>query len=660
MHAISNLHIVNLSQLDALSIRQYGGKVSNLASLLNAGVRIPPGVAIGKDVLTYFLKENGVDVSAIERIHNLGAVFLESAIQEAQDWQAKVLDVINKGVFPDELANAVFSLLKDVDNVRYAVRSSSVNEDGSLTSFAGQYTSVLNVHGRENLIKAIRACWISQYSGRALTYSISRRGMPVLIPSMAVLIQEMITPDFAGVCFTDGPTPKTKRFMIIESVPGVGEALVSGQVTPCHYELNKDGSIHRVVAPPQSTFRPPEHMISILATECNKIAAHFGSPQDIEWAIVGDRLFILQARPITVVGGKPNATAAIRLTSPVQTVISVDAPFITLRDDLHDWSISQIDPLIYRGASYLLLSQQNDGFWNLEFDPEWNIVATAIIINLLIDGGVPPALSWEIPTTNSNSTILGIPAAINWLIKNVNEDSTWGTDLWDTCQVLRAIIRSGFSIDEPLIAKAINFVAERIPHEFRSVSKQEWFGPGVFAVALHLFHEIGKTEKAEEFTNLLLQVQTPEGEYLGPHHFRDRAQVPSVWHTTQAVTALSKCTNRNANINDSIARACSWLISQQQDDGSWGVSTDPYRRYNTFFTSYAVIALNSAGSEYSENINRALKWLRGRQQISGSFGDTASSLMAMWAFQQTKGPVFAITLPLPLFLRIQATLGSHN
>jgi len=659
MAEVAELHIVSLSQLDAMAVRQYGGKVSNLASLVDVGVPVPPGIAVGKDVLAYFLQQNGIDIIALERIHNMGVVFLESVIQEAQEWQTRIIDVINNGHFPATLVEALFSKLGNVDIIRYAVRSSSVNEDASLTSFAGQYTSVLNVVGKDNLLQAIRTCWASQYSGRVLSYAISRRGMPVLVPSMAVLIQEMVDPQFAGVCFTEGPTPKTKRFMIVESVPGLGDYLVSGQVTPCHYELTKDGAIHRVVAPPASTAKPPEHMITMLASECRKIATHFGSPQDIEWAVVGDRLYILQSRPITVVGGERRASAS-GLSTELPKTLSLDAPLLILRDDLHDWLISQLDPLVYRGGAYLILGQQNDGSWKLEFNSEWNIVATAMIVSLLIEGGIPSALSWEIPKPDSNATISGLPAAINWLIKNVNENGTWGTDLWDTCQVIRALVKSGYSPDETLIARSISLVSQEIVSEYNLVNQQEWFGPGVFAVALHLFHEIGQPAKANEFKGLLLQVQTPEGEYLGPHHFRDRPQVPSVWHTAQAVTALAKCTNRDPAVEESIQKACAWLISKQQYDGSWGVRSESYSKYNTFFTSYALIALDSAGKQYQDHVNRAHKWLRGRQRASGSFGDVASSLMAMSAIQQITGPVFAVALPIPVFLRIQAALGNHN
>src|SRR5690606_31640442 len=103
-----------------------------------------------------------------------------------------------------------------------------------------------------------------------------------------------------------------------------------------------------------------------------------------------------------------------------------------------------------------------------------------------------------------------------------------------------------------------------------------------------------------------------------------------------------------------IARASNWLVSRQHRDGSWGVKQEQYARYNTYFTSYAMMSLAKAGPAYKDSVNRALRWLRGRQSTSGSFGDIASSLMAMSAVQLVTGSAFTLTLPIPIFLRIQA------
>ncbi|HEX5758575.1 MAG TPA: PEP/pyruvate-binding domain-containing protein [Thermoanaerobaculia bacterium] len=656
--ATTPLQVVRLTQLDAVNVRQFGGKVSNLAQLTMAGVDVPPGVALGKEVLAHFLSENGINLPALEQLHNRGMIFLESALQEAQVWQARIVDTIHKGDLPSAISDALLENLDNPDRV-FAVRSSCVVEDSASTSFAGQYVTVLAVSGREAILDAIRSCWASQYDGRVLTYAISRRGMPVLVPSMAVLVQEMLTPSFAGVCFTEGPTPRTKELMIIESVVGVGEALVSGERTPAHFELRQDGELHRAMVPADGK-TPSEAQIASIAAEARKIAGFFGRPQDVEWALVDDRLFILQARPITVLGGERAATTLTLLggrTEEVGRPATVETSSAVLRDDLHEWLISRVDPLVYRGCSYLLSKQQQDGSWKIEGHPEWDCVATALMVKLLIDGGVPGSLAWSLPRGDHESPVLGVQAAVAWLARNVGDDGGWGTDLWDSCQVLRALVRSSFSLDEPILAKAFSHVMDQLARGVTSVADQEWAGAGFVAVALQLLSESGRSPAVKDLVTLLLDTQTADGDFPALHASGDR--VPSEWHTAQVITSLMQCCADDAHAATAASKALEWLLSRQHSDGSWGVSAGPYAHYNTFFTSYAVIALSSAGySPATEQLARAVRWLRGKQVASGAFGDIASSLMAMTAFQVVYGPLFALELPLPLFLRVQHCLST--
>jgi pyruvate,water dikinase len=656
----SDLNIVSLNQLDALAARQYGAKASNLADLLCVGVRIPPGVALGRNVLAYFLRENGIDLAALERIHSLGMIFLESALVEAQDWQAKIVQTITSSPFPAVIVDKLFDCLGNLKDRKLAVRSSCSVEDASSTSFAGQYATVLNVSGKDEVLQAIRSCWISQYDGRVLKYAISRRGMPVLSPSMAVLIQEMLNPDFAGVCFTEGPTSSTRQFTIVESVHGCGEALVSGAETPCHFEVNKDGAIHRVIVPPTaSNLKPKDEIVLSVVSTSRRIATHFGCPQDVEWAVVKEELFILQARPITVIGGaRKGAPVGLPSRTSRDSSKAKHAPdnsLLLLRDDLHDWLITKVDPLVYRGASYILSNQYADGSWRIEGHPEWDAVATAMIVQLLLEGGIPSMLQWSIPQAGGTLITVGLPSAVNWLTRNVKEDGTWGTDIWDTCQVVRSLVKCGISPDEPLVAKAINFVSDQITRGLDSSSEKEWYGAGFLAVAMRLFSELGMKEKVTECAKLLLHSQASSGEFCGLN--KEGLRVPSEWHTAQAISALFQYANDTV-LRNAITCACDWLLERQHRNGSWGVTEGPYSRYNTFFTAYAVLALTDAGPNYTNSVGKACKWIRGQQVASGAFGDLGSSLMAMATFQKIHGPVFTISMPIPMFLRVQTTLSA--
>lgn len=657
----TEFRIVDLLNSDAMTVRQYGAKAANLASLSAAKVPVPRGVAVGKDVLAYFLRECGLDLAALEHIHSLGMTFFESAISEASRWQAKIVNTIATAPFPSILEDALKDVLQDLVNCPVAVRSSCVVEDSSSASFAGQYATVLDVQGIDNILSALRTCWASQYDGRVLTYAIARRGMPVLVPSMAVLIQEMLRPSFAGVCFSNGPTPKTQHLAVVEAVAGVGEALVSGSETPSHYEVDKKGLIQGRFVPPGGT-EPPTRTILAVVDASRRVASHFGCPQDVEWAAIDSALYILQARPITTLGGKrqtaPHELRDVAHREVASSILPSPKPpdqtqAIVLRDDLHEWLIGRVDPLTFRGATNLLSKQTADGCWRLEGYPEWDTVATGMILRLLIRGGMPPSIQWAPLNSQQAPATLGPPAAAAWLVQNVKGDGTWGTDLWDTCQVVMGLLAYGVAPDEPLIARAIEFIADEIARGLAQSRDQEWVGAGFVAAALETLSITGMADAANKAVQLLLESQGPDGDFFGPD--RTGPRVPSEWHTTQAISALARFAGPRAA--NAVAHACAWLASRQHINGAWGVAEEPYSHYNGFFTAFAVIALADAGQQASIHVTKAVKWLRGQQLASGAFGDLGSSLMAMAALQRLQGPAFSLKLPIPIFLRIQAVLS---
>jgi pyruvate, water dikinase len=650
--------IVSLTDLEARNVRQYGGKIANLAQLTATSVPVPWGLGLGKHVLAQFLSENGIDLTALERIHSRGMIFLESALTEAQVWLERITETIKNGAMPSAIESAIGAKIPN-PNARFAVRSSCVVEDGSTASFAGQYVTKLDVSGFAEIMEAVRACWVSQYDSRALSYALARRGVPVLVPSMAVAIQEMLNPEFAGVCFTEGPTPKTKEVAIVESVVGVGEALVSGEKTPAHFEIDKSGSIRRAAVRGQSAGgvdSPSDEQVTMIVEEARKIATFFGRAQDVEWAIAGGRLFVLQARPITVVGGDRKSKTLVGLLggATIPSEKTLDSDGAALRDDLHEWIMTQIDPLVYRGATYLFSKQQQLGSWGVEGHPEWDCVTTALVVQLLLKGGVPGMLSWSFSDATDGAAGGGIQSALRWLVQQVNSDGSWGTDLWDTCQVIRTLLQSGATVQEPIVTRGVNYVTEQLASG-SGPAGQEWAGAGFLALLIHVLYEIDRKPLLGEFGSRLIATQTAVGDFPASSDAGSE-DVPSEWHTAQAITALSRCCRDNTRAVEAAERAREWLVSRQNSDGSWGVTRGPYAHYNTFFTSYAVIALGDGGETRSAVVNKAVRWLRGKQLASGSFGDSASSLMVMTALQETQGPLFTIQLPLPLFLRIQSCL----
>jgi pyruvate,water dikinase len=177
---------------------------------------------------------------------------------------------------------------------RVAVRSSACAEDSETASYAGQQETFLNVEGAEEVRRRIVECWASFFSDRALFYRKRKGSLDDL--RMAVVVQQMVESEKSGVLFTVDPVQRRRDRMVVEAVFGLGEQVVSGEVTPDHYVLDRGGGVKR------------EHLVHggvLDGDELRELAAmgvrleeHFGRPQDIEWAI-GDRLYLLQSRPVT-------------------------------------------------------------------------------------------------------------------------------------------------------------------------------------------------------------------------------------------------------------------------------------------------------------------------------------------------------------------------
>ncbi len=200
-----------------------------------------------------------------------------------------------------------------------AVRSSACAEDSEAASFAGQQETYLHVRGGDDVRARIRDCWASFFSERALFYREQKGSLDDL--GMAVVVQRMVEAEIAGVLFTCDPVRKRHDRMVVEAVLGLGEAVVSGQVTPDHYVLKRDGSIRKaqvhtqpyaIVALPQGgveerELSPEEGGVQKVADDVlvrlarigDDLEQRLGAPQDIEWAVQGGEIFVLQARPVT-------------------------------------------------------------------------------------------------------------------------------------------------------------------------------------------------------------------------------------------------------------------------------------------------------------------------------------------------------------------------
>lgn len=247
------------------------------------------------------------------------AALLESGRPEGQVAGA-VRDIVFALQPPDRLDETIATALARLGpGTMVAVRSSAVAEDSEAASFAGQLETYLNVCGAGDAWEQVRKCWASFFSERALFYRARKGSLSDL--AIAVVVQRQLQPEKAGVMFTIDPVRQRRDQMIVEAVWGLGEALVSGQVTPDHYVVARDGTVKRArVAVQHMAVLPrpgggtheqaldPERGASRvlddgelreLTAMGTRLQEHFGAPQDVEWAFERGNLYVLQSRPVT-------------------------------------------------------------------------------------------------------------------------------------------------------------------------------------------------------------------------------------------------------------------------------------------------------------------------------------------------------------------------
>ena len=272
-----------------------GGKGYTLARLTQAGFPVPPGFCLTQEALHRHLTANELQGATPES--------LRRAVVEAP--------------LPDDVHDALWRAWKQLTGGKempLAVRSSSPMEDGQRASFAGQYDTLLNVQGMDSLVRAVKMCWASLWADRALAYHARQADAPSA-QAMGVVVQVMVQAGWAGVAFTLDPTDGKGHCLVIEAVPGLGEALVSGQVRP--YRCRVDRRTLRAAPDAPDDGRggrsPPDDVIRRVADLALRVEAAQGTPQDVEWAWEGDRLYLLQARPITTLDS-PSAGRAVRWT----------------------------------------------------------------------------------------------------------------------------------------------------------------------------------------------------------------------------------------------------------------------------------------------------------------------------------------------------------
>ncbi len=318
----SLVYVTWFEELTKRDIALAGGKGANLGEMACAGLPIPPGFVVTSQAYQHLLKENRTrrDLARL-----LGKIEVDD--QEQLKLQSnRIRDIIMKCRVPVSINDAILGNYKKLSEhatppVFVAVRSSATAEDLSGASFAGQQDTYLNVCA-EDLISSVQRCWSSLFTPRAIFYR-EKRGFDHNRVSMAVIVQKMINADKAGVMFTVNPVTCEENQIIIEAVWGLGEGVVSGTITPDHYVIDKNAGkiVTAVVASKRIMFVrdettgktietkvPQEKVDAQILTEQelrmlvelgNQVERHYGQPQDVEWAIERENVYLLQSRPVT-------------------------------------------------------------------------------------------------------------------------------------------------------------------------------------------------------------------------------------------------------------------------------------------------------------------------------------------------------------------------
>lgn len=314
--------VVWFKDVDKEDINIVGGKGANLGEMVKVGFPVPNGFIVTANAYFHFLRENNL-VTKIN--HLLGTVNYEKS-ESLHQVSQHIKDMILKGDVSDDLRRAIFNhyhtlggVLKDV---LVAVRSSATAEDLPGASFAGQQETFLNVKGDANVLLKVKEAWASLFDARAIFYRHEKHFDHFKV-GIAIPVQKMIESEKSGVMFTIDPLTNDKSKITVEAIYGLGEYIVQGKVTPDHYELqktdleittkhiatqtiqfvrakhgNKEEKVEKKL---QEKQKITDDQIKEVAKLGKQLEKHYYFPQDVEWAIEKNHVYIVQTRPVTTI-----------------------------------------------------------------------------------------------------------------------------------------------------------------------------------------------------------------------------------------------------------------------------------------------------------------------------------------------------------------------
>jgi pyruvate,water dikinase len=327
-----------------------GGKNASLGSMTSAGLPVPPGFAITTDAFETLR----ADPVLVDLVRAQVASHDADDPHKLREVSWTIRSAIEAHPIPEDVEHAIrsayaaFSARCGLDAVGVAVRSSATAEDQPDASFAGQQDTYLWIEGADAVVEHVRRCWSSVFTDRAIAYR-HAMGYPDSGVSMSVGIQKMVDPRSSGVAFTLNPTTGDRSQVAIDASWGLGEAVVSGEVTPDNFLVDKvlRTVIERKVSDKHIEYRHDgvgvspcpiederrtqpcltDEEILYVATMARRAEKHYGVPQDVEWALdkdlpAGENVILLQARPETVWSKKPRESVTHGHYDPMSSIVS--------------------------------------------------------------------------------------------------------------------------------------------------------------------------------------------------------------------------------------------------------------------------------------------------------------------------------------------------
>jgi len=319
-------YIYKFSEIDHDSIALVGGKGANLGEMTKSKLPVPPGFVVSASAYFYFMKKGKLDKLIAKELKDLDPEDTKKLKTISSYLKEKVL----KTPIPPDLEKLIIDAYHDLseealkpDGAYVAVRSSATAEDLPEASFAGQQATYLNIQGDKEVVDAVKACMASLFEARSIYYR-QVNGFDHTKVALAVPVQMMVQADVSGIMFTADPMANDETIVVIEAGLGLGEAVVSGSVTPDEYHVDKKSlqivkkdiheqpwkmaisqgqNKHVKLSKEEATSQKlPDNLIIETAKIGIKLNEHYNHPQDCEFAVEGGRVFIVQTRPITTLG----------------------------------------------------------------------------------------------------------------------------------------------------------------------------------------------------------------------------------------------------------------------------------------------------------------------------------------------------------------------